>query len=130
MPEPGRANRRAVANANPIKLRDSTMRMASVSDNMKPAPMLEISSCYEYWILRSISGQRGETGLLGTWEIPPRFIGGSRWQLRPGINNRNRSWTGKSEGAIVASKPGNLGGAKGPWLITCGLRQYLELIGI
>jgi hypothetical protein len=128
---PGAANHRAVIRLNPIEPRNATIRVAKPSRMVKPAS-LPSSTTHRQWTLRGRQEQRDGTDLLGTWEIPHgarhQLVTGA-WQLHTGINNCARSRAGKSVRPIVAMKPSNVGGAKGPWPITCRLRQYLDLIG-
>lgn len=77
--KPGEANRRAAAGANPIEPRNTKMRVASVSDDMKPAlwqqPTVKLPQT-----LRGYQGQRDGTEELGTWDHPIGARGVSRVQ--------------------------------------------------
>ena len=67
--EPGEANRRAAARANPLKPRKTNLRVARVSEDMKPAS-LRVSTTQPQGTLRGHGEQRDGKAMLGTWEVP------------------------------------------------------------
>jgi hypothetical protein len=129
--KPGEANHRAVMRMNLIEPRYATMGVASMSKNVKPAP-LPHPTTYRQWTPPGSSRTARWERFIRNLGSPSRaarlFVKGMA-QLLTGINNRVRSRAGKSERVIVAWKPSNFGGAKDPWPITCRLRKYSELIG-
>ena len=119
MSKPGEAKHRAVARANPwTKPRNTKMRVASVSETMKPVSS-QHTTAWLRWVLRGDEGQRDAKDELGTWENPSgahgvsraqracqrsKKLGCCRWEVGEAHSSDETGESPWSEGALVTGK--------------------------
>ena len=129
MSKPGEAKHRAVARANPyLKPRNTKMRAASVSDDMKPALSQQPTTRLRQ-ALRGDEGQRDAKDELGTWDTPHGAHGVSRAQPTGRRSNKLTCRRGEVGEAHSSDEVGESRWSEGA-LATDTLTQNLkELIG-